>query len=555
MAVTIGRAGEIALVRLDSPPVNALGHALRAGIAAAAAALEADPAVRAVVLIGQGRTFPAGADITEFGRPAEPPSLPEVIARIEAASKPWVAAIHGTALGGGLELALGCHYRLAAATAQLGLPEVTLGIVPGAGGTVRLPRLVPAEVAVEMVTSGRRVGAGEAASLGLLDRVAEEDLEAAAIAFAGGIAGRPLPAPLASRAPVSRPGPGFWAAEAARLAQGAGAPGHALACLRRAVETEAAAALAFERQTFLALRDAAEARALRHVFFAERAAAKPPELGGARPHPLRRVALAAGAPEEIAAGLADSRLEAVPAAEADLAIAGDAEPAALQALAAALKPDAVLAVAGDPALAVPGLADPGRVIGLRFGNPGMRLLEVVQGPATSPDAAATGIALARAIGRVPVLTGPGGEGIAHALGAAAAAQIGRLLAGGTPPGALGEALARFGFDPAALALPEAAGSGAPRDGDGEIAERICLALVDAGARLLEAGIARRAADIDLAAIHGCGFPRWRGGPMHRAEARGLDRVAADLAQLAAGGAMPPPPALIARVAGTGRFPA
>ncbi|RDW12592.1 enoyl-CoA hydratase-related protein, partial [Paracoccus thiocyanatus] len=137
MTVTIARQGEIATVTVDNPPVNALSAALRQGLWDAVATLDADASVAAVVLVCAGRTFIAGADVTEFGKPPVPPHLPDLVARIEAAAKPWVAAIHGSALGGGLEVAMGCRFRVAAPDASLGLPEVSLGIVPGAGGTVR----------------------------------------------------------------------------------------------------------------------------------------------------------------------------------------------------------------------------------------------------------------------------------------------------------------------------------------------------------------------------------------------------------------------------------
>ncbi|MCB1403218.1 MAG: enoyl-CoA hydratase/isomerase family protein, partial [Rhodobacteraceae bacterium] len=163
--LAIAREGRIAVVTVDNPPVNALSHALRQALWDAAEALDADPAIDAVVLTCSGRTFIAGADVTEFGKPAQPPHLPDLVARIEAAKKPWTAAIHGSALGGGFEVALACRFRVALASAAVGLPEVTLGIVPGAGGTVRLPRLVPPAVAVEIATTGKPVKAPRALAL------------------------------------------------------------------------------------------------------------------------------------------------------------------------------------------------------------------------------------------------------------------------------------------------------------------------------------------------------------------------------------------------------
>ena len=160
--VTIRREGGIAVVTVDNPPVNALGQALRQGLWDAVGSL--DPQVRAVVLVCAGRTFIAGADVTEFGKPPQAPPLPDLVDRIEGAQKPWVAAIHGSALGGGFEVAMGCRFRVAVESASVGLPEVGLGIVPGASGTVRTPRLAGVEAAVDLVTSGKPVRAGKALS-------------------------------------------------------------------------------------------------------------------------------------------------------------------------------------------------------------------------------------------------------------------------------------------------------------------------------------------------------------------------------------------------------
>ncbi len=198
--VGVTRQGEIAVVTIDNPPVNALSAAVRAGILRAVAATEADPGARAVVLICAGRTFIAGADITEFGRPPVEPHLPDVILAIEATTRPWVAAIHGTALGGGLEVALGCHWRIATPDARLGLPEVTLGLIPGAGGTVRLPRLIAPAEALAMIAEGKPVTAARAAETGLIDAIADGDLIPAALALRRrsrrtAAPRRPLPAP------------------------------------------------------------------------------------------------------------------------------------------------------------------------------------------------------------------------------------------------------------------------------------------------------------------------------------------------------------------------
>ncbi len=176
--------GRIALIVMDNPPVNALKHELRAGLVAALTKAAADAAVTAVVLTGTGRFFSAGADITEFGQPRRAPSLIDVIAELDTLSKPVVAAVNGQALGGGCELALGCHWRLAAPSARLGLPEIKLGLLPGAGGTQRLPRLAGVARAVEIILSGNPVSAARALADGFVDAVPEGDLLEAALAFA-----------------------------------------------------------------------------------------------------------------------------------------------------------------------------------------------------------------------------------------------------------------------------------------------------------------------------------------------------------------------------------
>ena len=188
-------SGDVGVITLNSPPVNALSAPVRDGLAGGMAAALADAGAKAVVIICEGRTFIAGADITEFGGPQRGASLFEVQDAIEGSSKPVVAAIHGTALGGGLEVALCCHYRVAVPSARCGLPEVNLGLLPGAGGTQRLPRIVGPQRALEMVTSGQHVPAQECKAMGLVDEIVEEGkLRDGAIAFAHRIAaeGRPL---------------------------------------------------------------------------------------------------------------------------------------------------------------------------------------------------------------------------------------------------------------------------------------------------------------------------------------------------------------------------
>src|SRR6201997_3536769 len=183
-SVDLQRDGKIAVVTADNPPVNALKHEVRAGLAEALRQSREDAAVKAVVIGCAGRTFFAGADITEFGKPPQSPGLSEVIGAIEAMPKPVVAALHGTALGGGFELALACHFRVAVAGARVGLPEVKLGLLPGAGGTQRLPRLIGPEKALKMIVTGDPIGAREALADEVVDKIVEGDLTEGAIAFA-----------------------------------------------------------------------------------------------------------------------------------------------------------------------------------------------------------------------------------------------------------------------------------------------------------------------------------------------------------------------------------
>src|SRR5271163_2365136 len=193
-SVDLRGEGGIAMVTVDNPPVNALKHKVRAGLAEALRQARDDASIEAVVIACAGRTFFAGADITEFGKPPQAPSLGEVIAAIEAMPKPVVAALHGTALGGGFELALACHFRVAAPGARVGLPEVKLGLLPGAGGTQRRPRLGGPEKALQMIVTGEPIGAAEAREDGIIDEIVEAGLTAAAIDFARRIVGegRPL---------------------------------------------------------------------------------------------------------------------------------------------------------------------------------------------------------------------------------------------------------------------------------------------------------------------------------------------------------------------------
>ena len=289
----------VAVITLDSPPVNALSEALRQRVANGLRAAEADPAVRAIVLIGAGRNFSAGADITEFGKPPRVPSLPDLFETVEASTKPVIAAIQGVAFGGGLELALCCSYRVAAPSAKLGLPEVKLGILPGAGGTQRLPRAIGAEAALEMIVWGNPVDAATALKTKLVDALAEGDLLADAIASARRIVaeGRPLTRlrDSGARLEPARADPGlfdrFRAANARKL-RGIDAPAKCIDAVQAAVTLPFDEGLKLERALFLELLNGPQSAAQRYAFFAERKAAKIADIPDDTPSlPVRRVGI------------------------------------------------------------------------------------------------------------------------------------------------------------------------------------------------------------------------------------------------------------------------
>ena len=277
--------GNVAVVTINNPPVNAFGFDVRNGVIEAMNRAEADPAVTCVVLTGGGRTFSGGADITEFGKTPREPSLPDVNTRCETMSKPVVAAIHGFAFGGGLEVSLSCHGRIASADAKLALPEVKLGLIPGAGGTQRLPRLIGPEAALDVIVPGNPVGAKKALEVGILDRVAGDDLLADAKAFALELAAADeKPKALRDREDkleVARRDPSALDAHAASLTKktrGLEAPLACVRAVRMALDTPFDEALVKEREMFIELMNGDQSKAQRHLFFAEREANKVPGI-------------------------------------------------------------------------------------------------------------------------------------------------------------------------------------------------------------------------------------------------------------------------------------
>ncbi len=307
--------GDILVVTIDNPPVNALGVDVRRGLTAAIDAAGADAAVKAVLIVGSGKTFIGGADIREFGKPPMAPFLPDVCNGIEACSKPVVAVIHGAALGGGLEIALAAHYRLALPAAKLGLPEVALGLLPGAGGTQRTPRLIGAAAALDLMLSGRHVGAAEAAKLGLVDRVVDgADPLAAGLAYAQELVqgGAPVrrtrdAAQLADTA-AQRAAIDSARAETAKKSRGLFSPLKIVDAVQGALELPFDEGQALERKLFLECLDSPQRAGLVHAFFAERETARAPETRSAKPRPINSIGVVGGG--TMGAGIAVAVLDA-----------------------------------------------------------------------------------------------------------------------------------------------------------------------------------------------------------------------------------------------------
>jgi 3-hydroxyacyl-CoA dehydrogenase len=447
--------------------VNALSHAVRQGLVTCIDAVNSDDAVRAIVLRCEGRTFIAGADIREFDKSPEPPHLQDVVAHIETCDKPVVAAIHGTALGGGLEIAMACHYRIAHRSAFVGLPEVKLGLLPGATGTQRLPRLAGIETALTMMLSGDPVSAGDAMAAGIIDRLADTDLVAAASNFAREVSGQP---PRRVRElPIADVDPSVFEKARESLetkARGLFSPAKIIRLVELSTRLGYDEACEAERQMFLECKRSPQSAGLRHAFFAEREVNKVPGIG--KETPIRDIAAVAviGA-GTMGAGIAYACLLAgctvrlldnnadglqrgedsirglyeggvkrgkISAADmqaglarlqtgndysklsdTDLVIEAAFENLAIKKeiftkLDAVCRPGAILAT-NTSTLDVDSIAEvtarPADVVGLHFFSPAhiMRLLEIVRGDKTSPDVIATSLQLAKRLGKIGVVVG------------------------------------------------------------------------------------------------------------------------------------------------------
>ncbi|WP_137154970.1 3-hydroxyacyl-CoA dehydrogenase NAD-binding domain-containing protein [Rhizobium sp. FKL33] len=632
----------VLVITIDNPPVNAASLAMRQGLAAAIADAHNDPAIKAVVLTGAGRIFVGGADITEFDKPPVDPILPDVCQLLENSSKPIIAALNGAALGGGLEIALACHYRIAALSASVAFPEVKLGLIPGAGGTQRLPRLTGAAIAIDLIGSGRSVKADEALSLSVIDAIAANPVAHAIDVASEAVGHRFRKTGEMTTPPASDEDIAVAKRKVLSKAKGQIAPGEAVTLIETAGRTPLPDGLAQERAAFLKLKQSPQSAALRHVFFAEREAGKIPGLEGVAPRKIQTLGVVGaglmGSGIAVAAldagfsvtvveqtadaaekgrlritGLVDKALSSGridPAAHAgrlarltvasDLAALADADLVIeavfddldvkidlFRRLDGVVRDDAILATNTsylDPDVIAAATARPERILGLHFFSPAhiMRLVEVVRGAKSAPDVVATGFAVAKAMRKLPIYSGVTEGFIGNRIFSAYRREAEYLVEDGAEPHEVDGAIEAFGMAMGPFAISDLAGleiawarrkrQAATRDpaeryvetadrlceagrlgqknglgwyryvdgkrmvdadvtaliaelraskniapqsfSEQEIVDRLLKAMADEGQRLLDAGVALRASDIDLVLINGYGFPAHTGGPMY-----------------------------------------
>src|SRR5947208_3534577 len=563
-SVDLDRRGRIAVLTINNPPVNALSQHVRQGLRDGVTQAITDAAVGAIVITCAGRTFIAGADIMEFGKPPREPGLHEVLDLIEGSLKPVVAAVHGTALGGGLEVTLACHYRVGVRTARFGLPEVKLGLLPGAGGTQRLPRVVGVEKALQMIVSGEPIGADAALNHGLIDAIVDGDLTAAGVAFAEREAAKipdvPRDTPAKEIKTAAVVGAGTMGGGIAMTFANVGIPVSVVEISREPLER----GLAVVRKNY-------------------EATASKGRLTAADVD--KRMGLIRGTTDFGAIADADIVIEAV---FEEMAVKKDV----FAKLDKICKADAVLAT-NTSTLDVNEIAGatarPESVIGMHFFSPAnvMKLLEVVRGAKTSKPVIATAMSVGRRIGKVPVLVGVCygfvGNRMLHQRGK----QAERLILEGALPQQVDKVLYDFGFPMGPFAMGDLAGldvgwrirkgrgeraliadrlcelgrfgqktgagyyryEGGDRTpipdpdvekiilevsreqsvqrrpiSDQEILERLLYPMVNEGAKILEEKLAIRASDIDVIWVYGYGWPVYRGGPMFWADQVGLKAI-------------------------------
>ena len=524
-SVDLTTRGRVAVITVDNPPVNALSQHVRQGLRDGIARASGDAAVQAIVIVCAGRTFIAGADITEFGKPPAEPGLHGVLDMIESSSKPVIAAIHGTALGGGLEVALACHYRVGVKDARFGLPEVKLGLLPGAGGTQRLPRVVGVQKALSMIVSGDPIRADEALKAGLIDEIADGDLTAAGVAFAEKVLNEKRPLKkirdLTEKIAEAKGKPEIFSEfrkSVARQTRGFRAPENCIKAVEAAVTLPFDEGMKRERELFLELMSSPESKAQRYFFFAEREAAKIPDVPASTPAKEIKKAAVIGAgtmgggiamnfanvgipvtvvevaPEALDRGLGIVRKNYEATASRGRLTAADVEKrmglitgttdwnavkdadivveavfeempikkevfAKLDGLA---KPDAILAT-NTSTLDVNEIASatkrPESVIGTHFFSPAnvMRLLENVRGAKSSPTTIATVMNLGRRINKVPVLVGVCYGFVGNRMLHQRGLQAEKLILEGALPHQVDKVLTDFGFPMGPFAMGDLAG--------------------------------------------------------------------------------------------------
>ncbi|MDN7177097.1 3-hydroxyacyl-CoA dehydrogenase NAD-binding domain-containing protein [Caballeronia sp. SEWSISQ10-4 2] len=656
--VKLDRRENIAIVTIDNAPVNALAVAVRAGLIASLADANSDPDVVAIVLMARGHIFSAGADIKELEQTPLSPSLPDVFGKFDSSPKPIVVAIDGTALGGGFELLLACDARIGTQKASVGLPEVKLGLMPGAGGTQRLPRLIEPAVALAFIVDGNPRAAAAALELGVFDSIVSDDkLLSYAIQEAQTLAAMGRRRVLGLIELTEDHKPSFEAAALAALKNHKGEPQveAIIECVRAAFDANFAEGVAIERAHFQRLRVDERSLSLRYAFFAERSSGHVRDLEpGVAQRTVQTAAVIGGgtmgcgiAISLLNAGIAStiiekdqvtadraiqrvadtytvavrrgsmtpeqraSRLDLLQvrvgleeASSADLIVEAafediDVKRDIFSKLSQIAKTGAVLATntsyldVNEIAAATDRAGD---VIGLHFFSPAnvMKLVEVVQGVATSSDTLRTALSVTRTIGKLPVTVRVCHGFVGNRMLGKRSEQVDRLLLEGALPSEIDAALINFGFrmGPCAMSdlagldiswrMRKATGKVAPamdaihdagrlgqKNGRGyylypeggrvgvpdpdveallhkvsaeqsirrrtipetEILDRLVLPMINEGARILEERIAQRASDIDVIWLHGYNWPRWRGGPMYFADRTGLSVVTQQLERL------------------------
>ncbi len=514
----VWRDGEVAILEIDNPPVNATSQAVRRALLDAVQRAQSEPETRAILICGAGRTFTAGGDITEFGKPPREPHLPDVINRIEESGKPVVVAWHGTALGGGCEIGLGAHKRIIAKDGLVGLPEVKLGLLPGAGGTQRLPRLIGPVAALDLIASGRMIGAEEALRLGLVDAIAEKDLRAEAIQLARSLSGQMQPRLSLRTTPAAEPE--TWQAmvdKVNREARGRIAPQRAIELVSQSLTLPFSVGQPNERRAFFELMNSEQSRGLRHLFLAEREAGKRPELASVTPRDVRQIGIIGAG--TMGSGIAVAFLDAgykVMLLEADDAalqaglervnglylrsirsgridentrlnrLANLAPTTEMGRLAACdlvieaifedmgvklelmkklatLLPTSTLIATNTSYLDLEPMADalpaPERFLGLHFFSPAhvMKLLEIVRARRTSAEALATALAIGRKLKKIAVISGVCEGFIGNRILAKFRAQCEFMLEEGALPREIDAAMEAFGLAMGPFAVQDLAG--------------------------------------------------------------------------------------------------